>query len=68
MTYQILSEAGVPLKATVETSDGVAIFHSRGGTIGSANERNRDYSTALRLILKRIELPPENRTLTEATI
>lgn len=54
MIYEILSESGTPLSAAVDIEDGAVVLHSRGGTIGSTNERNRDYSGALRLMLSRM--------------
>lgn len=54
MEYQIVDDDGAPFDAALTVTDGSAILHSRGGTIGSRNERNRDYSKALRLILERL--------------
>ncbi|MBW3096498.1 HNH endonuclease [Pseudohoeflea coraliihabitans] len=53
MVYEILSEGAEPLSAAIDIEDGAIVLHSRGGTIGSYSERNRDYSEALRLILTR---------------
>lgn len=54
MAHEILSESGTPLSATIDVEDGSITLHSRGGTIGSSNERNRDYADALRLVLARL--------------
>ncbi|SLN14121.1 hypothetical protein PSA7680_00292 [Pseudoruegeria aquimaris] len=54
MAHEILSENETPLSATIDIEDGAITLHSRGGTIGSSNERNRDYADALRLILARM--------------
>lgn len=50
----VTDDEGRPLDSTVDVENGTIILHSRGGTIGSPNARNRDYSTGLRLILRRL--------------
>ena len=54
MAYEILTEDRTPLRATIDIEDGAITLHSRGGTIGRKNERNRDYADALRLLLARM--------------
>ena len=54
MEFVVTDDEGLPLDATVEVGHGAIILHSRGGAIGSPNARNRDYSTGLRLILRRL--------------
>lgn len=54
MELVIADDQGVGLDATVEVDPGSVVFHSRGGAAGSPNARNRDYSTALRLVLGRL--------------
>ena len=54
MEFVVTDDEGLPLDATVEVESGTIILHSRGGAAGSPNARNRDYSTALRLILRRL--------------
>jgi hypothetical protein len=54
MELVIADADGLGLDATVEVEQGVIVLHSRGGAVGSPNVRNRDYSTGLRLILRRL--------------
>ena len=54
MELVIADSDGLSLDATVEVERGAIILHSRGGAVGSPNVRNRDYSTALRIILRRL--------------
>ena len=54
MTYQVCDEAGSPLDAHYDIEGDTIIFHSRGGTKGSANALNTDYSKALKVIVERI--------------
>ena len=54
MELVIADRDGHGLDATLEVEPGTIILHSRGGAVGSPNVRNRDYSTALRIILGRL--------------
>ncbi len=47
-------EDGEPLDAAVTVYPSSFVLHSRGGSKGSKNETNLDYSQALRLILRRL--------------
>ena len=53
MRHQFLDESGKPIDAHFEVEDGALILHSRGGTKGSANALNTEYSEGLRLLLSR---------------
>lgn len=55
MTFQVVDDDGNPLDAHFDLEGADVIFHSRGGTKGSAAARNTDYGRALRLLLDRIE-------------
>ena len=54
MLYQIKDESGRALDAHFEVEGNDLVFHSRGGTKGK-DVRNLDYSTGLRLLLKRLQ-------------
>lgn len=54
MLMVITDDTATQLDATIEIEDGAIVLHSRGGTRGSPNARNTDYSIALRLILRRL--------------
>ncbi len=53
MSYQVLSEDGLPLDAHFDVEGETIIFHSRGGTKGKS-ARNVDYARGLRLLLQRL--------------
>jgi hypothetical protein len=53
LRHQFLDESGKPIDAHFEAEDGALILQSRGGTKGSANARNTEYSEGLRLLLNR---------------
>ncbi len=51
MAYQILGHNGVALDSLCEIGDAHLILHSRGGTKGTQNVRNTEYSKGLRALL-----------------
>ena len=53
--FQFHDDSGEPIDAHFEVQSEKLILHSRGGTINSANARNTEYGSALRLLLERIE-------------
>lgn len=55
MPFQVVDDNGNLLDAHFDLEGADVIFHSRGGTRGSAAARNTDYGRALRLLLDRIE-------------
>lgn len=55
MAFQVVDDDGNPLDAHFDLDGADMVFHSRGGTKGSAAALNTDYGRALRLLLDRIE-------------
>ena len=55
MTFQVVDDDENLLDAHFDLEGTDVIFHSRGGTRGSAAARNTDYGRALRFLLDRIE-------------
>jgi len=54
MAYRILDADGKALDAHLEIEGGHIRFHSRGGTTGTSNARNTDYSAGLRAVLDQL--------------
>jgi hypothetical protein len=54
MTYQVCDDDGTPLDAHYDIDGDTIVFHARGGTKGSANALNTDYSLALNVLVGRI--------------
>jgi hypothetical protein len=54
MIYQVLDDDGHALDAHLEIEGNDIVFHSRGGTKGK-DAQNADYSSGLRLLLRRIQ-------------
>ena len=54
MSYQIHDDEHVPLDAHYDLEEDTIVYHSRGGSKGSANALNTDYSIGLKLLLTRV--------------
>ena len=55
MEIQICDDDGQPIDAVVEVQDNSITLHSRGGTKGTAQAKNTNYSLGLKLLLKRFQ-------------
>ncbi|UYV37595.1 hypothetical protein N4R57_00245 [Rhodobacteraceae bacterium D3-12] len=55
MEFLVRDENGDPVDAAVEIVDSSIVLQSRGGTKGTEQAKNTDYSTALRLLLARLQ-------------
>ena len=53
--HKFHDNSGAPLDAHFEAQAGELLMRSRGGTFGTANAQNTEYSPALRILLERID-------------
>jgi hypothetical protein len=59
LEFFLKDDGGRPLDARIEVSEGRVILYSRSGPSGNRPPTNTKYSQALRLILQRLNAPPE---------
>lgn len=53
--YRLLSDDNQPVDAHLELVGNDLVFHSRGGTTGTTNARNSEYSRGLLLLIERLK-------------